>query len=70
MKKETIKLIKKHLQHAREKHPMFPPNISDQLCVLGEEFGEACMSYNDNRKDQFRGEILDMAAVIVRILED
>lgn len=61
----TIKDIAQAVNKARTKHPKFSAN----LAVLMEEVGEAAKAYNDNNAAEYRDELLDCAAVIVRILE-
>ena len=69
MEERTMTLIHNATERARAKHRCFPDSLSKRLAILGEEYGELCAAYNDERWDQFRDELLDVAAVIVRMIE-
>jgi NTP pyrophosphatase (non-canonical NTP hydrolase) len=70
----TILDIDKATLHARIKHPVFPKDIKHQALILAEECGEvvqAVLNHTDHGEDygNIRDELLDTAAVIVRMLE-
>lgn len=39
------------------------------LIVIGEEFGEACMAFNDNDSDNYRVELIQIAACCVKAIQ-
>lgn len=39
------------------------------LIVIGEEFGEACMAFNDDDSDNYRVELIQIAACCVKAIQ-
>lgn len=69
MRPRTALNIKKSLEYARKKHPIFAESLAQALLIAQEELGEAIQAYNSAKdlKD-IEEELAHTAAVIVRIL--
>jgi NTP pyrophosphatase (non-canonical NTP hydrolase) len=66
--------IEQELEKAKKKHPFFPVNPVERCAIMAEEAGEAVQAANDLRwdagtKEDFQTELLQTAAMCVRILE-
>ncbi len=69
MKESTLKLIEKHLAHARTKHPKFAENNYQIISIATEELGELAQAVNDGKFAKAQSEALDLIAVMVRHIE-
>ena len=68
--KQIVEEINKAVKHAKSKHKIFPCSRAAQFAILVEEIGEIAETINDEQSDElYKREILDAAAVIVRMLE-
>lgn len=71
MKPETMNLIIKAVEHARQKHPHFADDLNHALALALEELGELAKAVNDNKSwDEICAEAYDTIAVLVRIVEE
>ena len=75
MSAESILLaIKCELEKCKTKHPEFPLDVIERIAIMAEEAGEAVQAANNikwenGNKDDLKLELLQTAAVCVRILE-
>ena len=69
MKHSTEQLIIAALSHAREKHPEWPENYFEAMCVITEEVGELAQALNDGDGIQARVEAGHVLATVIRFLE-
>lgn len=80
MKQNTLKLIEKHLEKARKKHPNFTFSHWQTVSVAAEELGEFAQAVNDYLAagptpeadkcfKKAQSEAADLIAVMVRFLE-
>ena len=63
-------IVKRELDHARNKHPLWPLNRYRQLTIIAEEFGELAQAINDNREDDAEIEAAQTIATLIRFLEN
>jgi hypothetical protein len=56
--------------HAKEKHPHFPQTPSEQLCIIGEEFGEAMKAVNECNTADYKRELLQVITTCKRALQN
>ncbi len=66
--------IEKELKNAKEKHPEFPDDVFKQLAIMQEEAGEVTKAvlqyrYENGSLDDIRKELIQTAAMCVRMLE-
>ena len=69
MKESTMKLIEKHLEKARKKHPDFSHSRWQTVSIAAEELGEFAQAVNDGKYAKTKSEALDLIAVMVRFME-
>lgn len=62
--------IIRELDHAELKHPNWPTNIFEQVSVITEESGEIAKAANDRDMDELRKELLQTAAMCIRMLKN
>ena len=43
---------------------------SDWLSILGEEYGEVCQAYNSNNLENYKTELIQVAAVAIAAIHD
>lgn len=71
MKPETMNLIIKAVEHARQKHPHFADDLNHALALALDELGEMVKAINDKKPwDEVLAEAYDTMAVLVRIVEE
>lgn len=61
--------IIKAVQHAKDKHPFFAPNLAEAVSLAVEELGELAKAINDGNMANVEAESLDTIAVLVRTIE-
>ena len=69
MEDSTEQLIIAALAHAREKHPIWPPNEFEVMSIITEEVGELAQALNDGDIDKAREEAGHVLATVIRFLE-
>lgn len=69
MKLNTDFDIRRAVNRAKTKHPMFAENIYQAISLASEELGEMAQAVNDGDMKKARKEALDLIAVCVRFLE-
>lgn len=58
------------LTKAKVKHPEFPDNPTEALCIITEELGELAEAINDKQsKERMREEAAHVAVTAIRFLE-
>lgn len=71
MTQEEIEIgILVEVLHAKEKHPIFPTDPTAQLCIIGEEFGEAMKAVNENNVSDYKRELLQVITTCKRALQN
>ena len=63
------KLIEQERKRQNKLHPEFPVSIPQQISILLEEVGEVAKAFNENDVENYEVELVQVAAVCVRILE-
>ena len=63
------KLIEQERKRQNKLHPKFPVSIPQQIPILLEEVGEVAKAFNENDVENYEVELVQVAAVCVRILE-
>lgn len=66
--------IEAELQRAKRKHPDFPRDMYKQLAIMQEEAGEVVKAvlhydYEEGSKEDIREELIQTAAMCMRMLE-
>lgn len=56
------------LEHAIAKHPGFTTDLIHQVAIMAEEAGEAIQAANDGDIEQVKKELLQTAAMCVRVI--
>lgn len=74
MNKKIVEEIEDELNRAKWKHPVFPRGVVSQTAIMAEEAGEAIRaannySYESGSIEDWRTELIQTAAMCVRILE-
>lgn len=64
-----IKIIKKERENQIKKWGDQKHHTDKWMCILGEEFGEACKAQLEYNYSEFMKEIVQCAAVCIAILE-
>lgn len=59
------------LTKAKAKHPIFPSNPSEGLCIITEELGELAEAINDmETKERMKEEAAHVAVTALRFIEE
>lgn len=67
---KQVQFVISELIKAKEKHPEFPDNHAEALCIITEEVGELAEAINDgDRVDHLREEAAHVAVTSIRFLE-
>lgn len=62
--------IESELERAKTLHPNFPLNIFEQFTIIQEELGEVAMALNDRNNDHAKVELIQTAAMCMRMIEN
>lgn len=67
---KQVKFVISELIRAKEKHPEFPENPAEALCIISEELGELAEAINDKQSNErMREEAAHVAVTAIRFLE-
>lgn len=69
LKRQTYWLLKKELEHARTKHPIFTENAFQGLSIVTEEVGELAQALNDDNLEKAKIECAQVVVSATRMLE-
>jgi NTP pyrophosphatase (non-canonical NTP hydrolase) len=63
-------IVGKEYFKAKDKHPVFPDNSAEALCIIAEELGELAQAINDKEsKDRQIEEAAHVAVTAIRFIE-
>lgn len=66
----AYKELLKAMQYAKNKHPVFPDNPAEALCIIAEELGELAQAINDKEgKARQIEEAAHVAVTAIRFIE-
>ena len=67
---KQVHFVISELIRAKEKHPEFPENHAEALCIITEELGELAEAINDGDSvEHLREEAAHVAVTAIRFLE-
>lgn len=70
MEQTAFEIVALELGKAKGKHPAFPEENADGLCIISEELGELAAAINDNeRKERLIEEAAHVAVTAIRFIE-
>lgn len=70
MRAETIENLRRHVDHAREKHPEWVRNVDYVVDVAEMEWQEVRHALRWEGRERAKEEAYDLMAVLVRFVED
>lgn len=66
----ALELVAIELGKAKAKHPEFPDNPAEALCIITEEVGELAEAINDKQgKERMKEEAAHVAVTAIRFIE-
>ena len=68
--KSVYKLIKAERKRQNKLHPNFAKSEPERIAILLEEVGEVAKAYNDGDVENYKTELIQVAAVCVRMIEE
>ena len=68
---EALDIVMFELGKAKAKHPIFPKQDADGLCIINEELGELAQAINDGEpKERQIEEAAHVAVTAIRFIEE
>jgi NTP pyrophosphatase (non-canonical NTP hydrolase) len=69
-KEKILHYILQERQNQDDKWGIQHHSFDRWLSILGEEYGKVCKAVNENKPDEYREELIQVAAVCIAMIED